>query len=123
MKKVVFSIVFLLSWFSGFSQSVTNVSSGVKYPRNITPYAIIDFQHGDTLSWYWNKSETKSYITGLGLATTSSVNSKLPITVYTNSVTPLYHISAPVYSICVTKDTGIYIKVLGIDSSGWFKDR
>ncbi len=125
----------------GFCQSVTNQNSGISYPRDITPYAIINQSTGDTVSWFWNRAEVQSYVSGLGLNTTANtkvlINDSLvansqgfaysssisAVHIYTFASTPLNHISAPKYSICITADTGIYIKVLGIDSAGWFKAR
>ena len=124
-----------------FAQSISNQSSGIKYPRNITPYAIINLQNGDTLQWFWNEAEVKSAISSVsgnvpvvvhdsvvsnsqGFSTTSFVNGKVPMTIYTYSTTPLYHISAPVNSLCAdVTDTSWFIKVLGTDSANWFKVR
>lgn len=60
--KQLFILMLVCFGFNSFGQSVTNQNSGVQYPLNFTPYAIINNKTGDTISWYWNENQTKQYI-------------------------------------------------------------
>ncbi len=119
MKKITIVIAFLISGLASFGQS-QNLHAPVS-GYQIPVYAWIQTDPTrDTICFYWNAAEVAAVVT----STVTAFNTKLPITVYTYTATPLNHVSAAPYSICVTRDTGLYIKVGTLsDSANWFKAR
>ncbi len=116
-----------------FGQSVNGHAPVKGYTIPVFAWISTESSTPDTLGWYLNRAEVATTINDSLLAnayswaTASSVNAvstRIPINVYTYSVSPLNHISAAPYSICVTADTSIYVKVGTLsDSARWFKAR
>ncbi len=119
MKKITLIACFCIATYGGFAQS-QNLHAPVS-GYQIPVYAWIQTDPiRDTICFYWNAAEVAAVVT----STVTAFNTKLPITVYTYTATPLNHISAAPYSICVTADTSIYVKVGTLsDSARWFKAR
>ena len=92
-----------------FGQSKTNENTGVLYPKNITPYSIIELKTGDTLQWFWNRSEVKTAI--LNQHKTDSSNNYL--------LFPLY--GTGVFSTSTTATiTTANVKSSSIIQVGWY---
>ncbi|MEO7531558.1 MAG: hypothetical protein ABIS69_09105 [Sediminibacterium sp.] len=114
-----YKFLFILSFigFNCYSQTVTNQSSGASYPKNYTPYAIIDQKNGDTLSWYWDRNQTKKAI--------GDTANKLR-TLITKSIEDSGYVWSPIYgtgvfsasSTCTVTTSSI--KTSSIVQVGWF---
>lgn len=120
MKKLLILSVLSLAISFGAKAQCAN-PTGTGYQRPVIGF-IQTYPSTDSSCWYWTRTETASFISDSLHGNFARTPTRL-VSIYTHSVTPLNVISAPAYSVCITADTGFYIKVVGTDSAGWFKAR
>lgn len=127
MKKIIILFSYLIFVISSADGQIVGSTaySPIHYAADMsgsnqwTTRALIDRGYGD--GTYFKRADSNTHKNPV---TVDSLQKKVPCTVYTGTVTPVHNKSAVVGSLYIDRaDTTIWLKLVGIDSNGWYSVR